>query len=79
MSVNWPHIKPSADLVLQYLRHRGDFVTSTEVVRFCCTTTPSKRLDELHDAGLIEKRVHKGRQMEYRAKTMAEILARRTP
>mgnify|MGYP001565122161 CR=1 FL=1 len=70
-------IKPSAEQILEYLRRRGTFVTSTEVVRDCYTTTPSKRLDELHDAGLIEKRPHHGRQMEYRAKTMPEILTGR--
>ena len=67
-------VKPSAALILAYLRHRGGYVTSTEIVRDCYTTTPSKRLDELHDARLIEKRPRHGRQMEYRARTMDEIL-----
>jgi Mn-dependent DtxR family transcriptional regulator len=67
-------IKPSAEAILTYLRHRGEFVTSTEIVRHCYTTTPSKRLDELHDAGLIEKKPYKGRQMAYRALSMPEIL-----
>jgi uncharacterized membrane protein len=67
-------LKPSALAVLDYLRSRGDYVTSTEIIRDCFTTTPSKRLDELHDAGLIEKRKKIGRQMEYRARTMPEIL-----
>ena len=67
-------IKPSAALILDYLRRRGEYVTSAEIVRDCYTTTPSKRLDELHDARLIEKRPRHGRQMEYRARTMDEIL-----
>ncbi|MDA8121391.1 MAG: hypothetical protein M0Z38_02345 [Deltaproteobacteria bacterium] len=67
-------LKPQCEAILAYLRSRGGFVTSTEIIRDCFTTTPSKRLDELHDAGLIEKRQHKGRQMAYRAKTMPEIL-----
>lgn len=67
-------IKPSALSILAYLIRRGGYVTSTEIIRDCFTTTPSKRLDELHDAGLIEKEQHKGREMKYRAKTMPEIL-----
>ena len=67
-------VKPQAEAILAYLRHRGEYVTSTEIVRHCFTTTPSKRLDELHDAKLIEKRPRHGRQMEYRARTMDEIL-----
>jgi hypothetical protein len=74
MTITWPHIKPSADNVLQYLRHRGEFVTSTEIVKYCYTTTPSKRLSELRKAKLITSRQHKGREQEYRALTMQEIL-----
>lgn len=76
MSISWPHIKPSADLILQYLRHRGEYVRSVEIIRHCHTVTPSKRLDELHDARLIDKRrcVADPRFMEYRALTMTEIL-----
>lgn len=55
MSVSWPHIKPSADQILQYLRHRGEYVRTVEIIKFCGTVTPSKRLDELHDAQLITK------------------------
>jgi hypothetical protein len=69
-------IKPSAAAVLAYLIRRAGWVTSTEIVRDCFTTTPSKRLDELHDAGLIEKEQYKGRQMQYRART-EEIEGRR--
>ena len=71
-------MKPSAQAILDYLRSRGGYITSTEIIKDCFTTTPSKRLDELHDAGLIDKRQHKGREMEYRAYTMPEILFRRT-
>jgi hypothetical protein len=71
-------VKPSAQRILDYLRLRGEYVTSTDIIRDCFTTTPSKRLDELHDAGLIDKRPRKGREMEYRALTMPEILLRRT-
>jgi hypothetical protein len=67
-------MKPSAMRIFQYLKDRGCYVTSTEIIRDCFTTTPSKRLDELHDAKLIEKRPRHGRQMEYRARTMDEIL-----
>jgi uncharacterized membrane protein len=67
-------VKPQAAAILAYLIRRGGFVTSTEIIKDCLTTTPSKRLDELHDAGLIEKRKKIGRQMEYRARTMDEIL-----
>lgn len=61
-------MKPSAKHILDYLRGHGLWVTSTDIVRECRTTTPSKRLDELHDLGKIEKRPRHGRQMEYRAK-----------
>ncbi len=67
-------VKPQCECILAYLIRRGCYVTSTEIIRDCFTTTPSKRLDELHDAGLIEKEKHKGREMKYRAKTMPEIL-----
>ncbi len=67
-------VKPQCERILAYLIRRGCYVTSTEIIRDCFTTTPSKRLDELHDAGLIEKRPRHGRQMEYRARTMDEIL-----
>ncbi len=67
-------MKPQAEAILRYLKQRGGFVTSTEIVKDCFTTTPSKRLDELHDAGLIVKEKYKGREMKYRAKTMPEIL-----
>jgi hypothetical protein len=71
-------MKPSAEAVLAYLRRRGCYVTSTEIIKDCFTTTPSKRLDELHDAGLIEKRnTGNGSQKEYRALSMPEILMRR--
>ena len=67
-------MKPQAEAILRYLKERGGFVTSTEIIKDCFTTTPSKRLDELHDAGLIVKEKYKGREMKYRAKTMPEIL-----
>ena len=67
-------VKPQAEAILRYLKQRGEFVTSTEIIKDCFTTTPSKRLDELHDAGLIVKEKYKGREMKYRAKTMPEIL-----
>lgn len=67
-------VKPSCESIFAYLVRRGCYVTSAEIVRDCYTVTPSKRLDELHDAGLIEKRPRKGRMMEYRARTMDEIL-----
>ena len=67
-------MKPQAEAILAYLVRRGEFVTSTEIIKDCYTTTPSKRLDELHNAGLIVKEKHKGREMKYRAKTMPEIL-----
>jgi len=70
-------VKPSAMRIFQYLKDRGRFVTSTEIIKDCFTTTPSKRLDELFKAGLIEKQPHKGREMEYRARTMPEILLNR--
>jgi uncharacterized membrane protein len=72
-------MKPSAEAILAYLIRRGGFVTSTEIIKDCFTTTPSKRLDELHDAGLIVKEKHRGREMKYRAKTMPEILMGGTP
>ncbi len=58
-------MKPQALAIYEYMRLRGGFVTSAEIVRDCLTTTPSKRLDELHDAGMIIKRKKIGRQMEY--------------
>lgn len=67
-------MKPQAEAILRYLKDRGCFVTSTEIIKDCFTTTPSKRLNELHDAGLIVKEKYKGREMKYRAKTMPEIL-----
>ena len=67
-------VKPSCERILAYLIRRGCYVTSTDIIRDCFTTTPSKRLDELHDAGLIVKEPHRGREMKYRAKTMPEIL-----
>ena len=68
-------MKPSLERVLDFLRWYGGWCTSTEIVKNCYTTTPSKRLDELHDMGLIDKRnTGKGSQKEYRAKTMFEIL-----
>ena len=70
-------MKPSAMRIFQYLKDRGGFVTSTEIIKDCFTTTPSKRLDELFKAGLIEKQPRKGREMEYRARTMPEILLNR--
>ena len=72
-------MKPSAMRIFQYLKERGCYVTSTEIVKDCFTTTPSKRLDELHDAGMIVKEKYKGREMKYRAKTMPEILMGGTP
>ena len=71
-------MKPQTEAILAYLLRRGGFVPPTEIIKDCYTTTPSKRLDELHDAGLIVKEQHKGRQMKYRAKTMPEILMGRT-
>ena len=67
-------MKPSAEAILAYLIRRGGFVTSTEIIKDCFTTTPSRRLFELRKAGLIEQRQHKGREQEYRARTMDEIL-----
>jgi uncharacterized membrane protein len=67
-------MKPSAMRIFQYLKDRGCFVTSTEIVRNCYTTTVSKRLSELRKAGLIETQQHKGNGKEYRARTMFEIL-----
>ncbi len=62
-------MKPSAHAVLLFLRKQRRYVTSAEVIRAVYTTTPSKRLDELHDAGLIEKRWHpeKPHTRQYRA------------
>ena len=64
-------MKPQALAILSYLRKQKKYVTSTEIVRNCHTTTPSKRLDELHDEGLIVKRKKLGRQMEYAAMEFA--------
>jgi hypothetical protein len=72
-------MKPSAMRIFQYLKDRGCFVTSTEIIKDCFTTTPSRRLFELRKAGLIEQRQHKGREQEYRARTMYEILTGGTP
>jgi len=62
-------MKPSAQVVLAFLRKQRRYVTSAEIIRAVYTTTPSKRLDELHDAGLIEKRWHpeKPGMRQYRA------------
>jgi DNA-binding HxlR family transcriptional regulator len=62
-------MKASARAVLLFLLKQRRYVTSAEVIRAVYTTTPSKRLDELHDAGLIEKRWHpeKPRTRQYRA------------
>jgi uncharacterized membrane protein len=67
-------MKPSAEAILSFLIRRGGYVTSTEIVRNCYTTTVSKRISELRKAGLIETRQHKGAEKEYRARTMDEIL-----
>lgn len=67
-------MKPSAAAILAFLIRRGGYVTSTEIVQNCYTTTVSKRLSELRKAGLIETRQHKGAQQEYRARSMDEIL-----
>ena len=62
-------MKLSAQAVLSFLRKQRRYVTSAEIIRAVYTTTPSKRLDELHDAGLIEKRWHpeKSCTRQYRA------------
>lgn len=60
-------MKPSAAVVYNWLSSIGTWATSTDVVRYCPTTTPSKRLSELYRMGLVEKRQRKGRQQEYRA------------
>ena len=67
-------MKPQAEAILAYLVRRGEFVTSTEIVRNCYTTTVSKRLSELRAAGLIETRLYVGGVKKYRARTMDEIL-----
>lgn len=60
-------MKPSAAAIYNWLSRLGTWATSTDIVRSCGTTTPSKRLSELYRMGLIEKRQRKGRQQEYRA------------
>jgi len=61
-------LKPSAMLILNFLRRNGAS-TTTDIIRNCPTTTPTKRLSELWKAGLIDKDIHEsGTQMVYWAK-----------
>ena len=61
-------MKPSAIAVLRYLK-RG-WRRNRDIFIDCPTDTPTKRISELHAAGLIEKRrsPHDPRFMEYRAR-----------
>jgi hypothetical protein len=61
-------MKASCVAIYNFLAIRGTWTTSTEIVRACPTTTPSKRLSELHRAGYIEKKPYCGREMVYRVK-----------
>ena len=63
-------MKPSALEVWRYLRNERGWVTTWMIVRNCMTVTPSKRLSELYEVGLIEKRRDPDdpTQMNYRAK-----------
>lgn len=72
-------LKPSAIAVYQYLR-RG-WRKNREIFNACPTDTPTKRVSELWKAGLIVKRRSPDdpRYVEYRAKTMPEILMGGTP
>jgi hypothetical protein len=74
------NLKPSAISVLIWLRRRG-WVLTEDVWKGCACVTPSKRLDELHDAGMIEKRKcpTDPHRKEYRARTLMDrILIGRT-
>lgn len=65
------NLKPSAVAILIWMRRRS-WIRTEDVWKGCACVTPSKRLDELHDAGMIEKRKRgKGNEKEYRAKEVS--------
>jgi DNA-binding HxlR family transcriptional regulator len=68
-------MKPSAETVLAYLIRNG-WTRNRTLMEQCPTDTPTKRISELHKARLIVKRrcPTDPRYVEYRAKTMPEIL-----
>ena len=49
-------MKASALEVLRYLKRTRRYVDVRDVFFNCPTNTPTKRLSELNDAGLIQKR-----------------------
>lgn len=67
-------MKPSAEAILAYLIRNG-WTRNRTLMERCPTDTPTKRISELHRAGLIDKRrcPTDPRYVEYRAKTMEEI------
>lgn len=71
-------MKPSAEYVLAFLIRNG-WTRNRTIMERCPTDTPTKRISELHKAGLIVKRRSPDdpRYIEYRAKTMPEILTGR--
>jgi len=50
------HMRPQTIALHKYLMKRGGWVSIRQVFNDFPTNTPSKRLSELYQAGLIEKR-----------------------
>lgn len=67
-------MRPQELAILYYLTRCGTWVTTTDIIRDCYTTAPATRLSGLYRGGYVEKRQRKGRQQEYRALTMPEML-----
>lgn len=66
-------MKPSAETVLAFLVRNG-WTRNRTIMERCPTDTPTKRISELHKAGLIVKRRSPDdpRYMEYRCREVGE-------
>jgi hypothetical protein len=61
-------MKPSAETIYRWMQKMGRWVRTEDIIRNCPTVTPSKRISELRDLGLIETRQRAvGSGKEYRA------------